>query len=131
MKRFIAFAIVLVAIMAFASSKKQRRAAVAIPQLAGEWRGTYCLEGGPFVNELRFTFGNNNTVSVIDGAEAWGDAAKGAYALPGDSLTGTYIYKEGIQAPVTIKAVVNKSTGKIEGTWEWIKGKGAFRLAKK
>ena len=65
---------------------------------------------------------------MSDGPEAWGDKAAGTYYLSGDTLKARYRYSEGIQEPVLISAVIKGNA--LEGTWQWVKGKGKLILTK-
>ena len=128
MKAIILPVIILLAFGGFASTIKKERDRPVLQQPGGEWEGQYCLDGGPFVNPLLFEFCPGGRLKVSDGPEAWGDKAAGTYYLSGDTLKARYRYSEGIQEPVLISAVVKGNT--LEGTWQWVKGKGKLILTK-
>lgn len=118
--------IVFLTVMVLAASTQHKKQPEKDPELAGEWKGTYSVHDGPLVNDIIFDFIKGQLIQVFDGSKSWGDEAKGEYSLMDDSLVGKYIYKQGVQDPVVIKAHLNHTKNQISGTWEWVKGKGKF-----
>ena len=122
--------IVFLTVMLFASAKKHEKQPQKNFEISGEWKGSYSLQDGPLVNDIFFDFVKGQLIQVFDGSKTWGDEARGEYTMMGDSLIGTYVYRQGVQNPVAIKAQMNSSKNQLTGTWEWIKGKGKFVLTK-
>ena len=129
MKSVILPVIILLAFAGFASTvQKEKNTKPAPKNLDGSWEGSYSIEGGPFVNPLWFDF-DAAKIQVSDGDQQWGDRAAGSYFMEGDTLKAKYRFREGLQEPVMIVAVVKENT--IEGNWEWVKGKGKLVMRKK
>jgi hypothetical protein len=119
--------IILLAFAGFASAVKKHKPATS-PSLqpGGAWEGQYAIGNGPFVNPLWFDLRPDNRIQVIDGPQEWGDRAEGTYQMSGDTLKAKYKFREGLQNIVTVLAIVRDD--KIEGTWDWVKGKGKLVL---
>jgi hypothetical protein len=117
--------------MVFASATKHEKQPNRNIEISGEWKGSYSMQDGPLVNDIFFDFVKGQFIQVFDGSKSWGDEANGQYTMTGDSLVGTYVYKDGVQSPVAIKARLNDCKNRLTGTWEWIKGKGRFVLTKR
>jgi hypothetical protein len=116
--------------MVFASAKTHEKQSNRNPDISGEWKGSYSMQDGPLVNDIFFDFVKGQFMQVFDGSKSWGDEANGQYTMTGDSLVGTYVFKDGVQNPVEIKARLDSSKNQLTGTWKWIKGKGRFVLKK-
>lgn len=120
---------VLLTIVSFAAIKNENSDKPFKVELGGQWQGSYSVDEGPFVNPLIFEFRANQKLDVCYGPKEWGDRATGKYSLEGEKFTARYKFSEGIQNAVLIKAILQGD--KIEGTWEWVKGKGKFQMLKK
>ena len=120
--------VILLTVFGIAAAGKRSVRPEAKHAVHGEWTGSFCIDNGPFVNEISLALDENSSITVVEGDKSWGTVSTGEFNVVGDSLVAKYIHLEGIQSPVYLHAIINKENKAITGEWSWIKGKGKIKL---
>jgi len=128
MKLLLLAAIIFITAAVFASAKTKTSSAPSYKEtLRGSFQGSYSIAGGPTVNEIYFDF-DKGKLTVTDGGKTWGEKANASYEVNGDSITGSFIYQQGIQLPVKFRGRLSADKKIIEGSWYGFRGSGSFHM---